>query len=120
MSTILIINDNQTHQNQMVGILRAVHYEVMIAGTSAAGISMTYVHQPDLVICCAGIAKREGEHIFATLLDLQETCDTRLIFLATNVYEEALLTQYSLPCCSAYQLDGSEIIRLIRAELRSY
>jgi len=81
MTTILVIEDEDSLRAEILTILSLENFQVLGAENGQVGLSMTQEKKPDLILCDMMMPELDGLHVLTLLRQNPETATIPFIFL---------------------------------------
>lgn len=84
MTKILVIEDEKLARNNLLKILEAEGFKVIVAENGSVGISLAIAQEPDLIICDILMPDMDGYQVLTALRQESNTALTPFIFLTAK------------------------------------
>lgn len=118
--TILLIEDNTEMAENIAGILRLAHYNVVSANDGRSGVQLAHRHLPDLILCDIMMPDVDGYTVFHILNKDPNTHNIPFIFLTAK--SERNDVRYGMNMGAddymTKPFDGHDLLRLVEVRLK--
>jgi CRP-like cAMP-binding protein len=118
--TILLIEDNLEMTENIRGILKLAHYNVLSATEGKAGIQMAQETHPDLILCDIMMPGIDGYGVFHILHKDPETASIPFVFLTAKTDRQDIRHGMNLGADDymTKPFDGHELLKVVEVRLK--
>lgn len=118
--TILLIEDNQEMAENITGILKLAHYDVIHAQNGKEGVSVAQNQHPDLILCDIMMPELDGYGVLHILNSDAETANIPFIFLTAKAEKNDLRAGMNLGADDyiTKPFDGFDLLKVVEIRLK--
>jgi CRP-like cAMP-binding protein/FixJ family two-component response regulator len=118
--TILLIEDNEEMAENITGILKLAHYNVIRAANGKEGVSLAQNEHPDLILCDIMMPELDGYGVLHILNNDAETANIPFIFLTAKAEKNDLRAGMNLGADDyiTKPFDGFDLLKVVEIRLK--
>ncbi len=117
---ILLIEDNHEMAENIAGILKLAHYQVMSAPEGKTGVQLAQEHHPDLILCDIMMPDLDGYSVFHILHKDPDTAAIPFVFLTAKSDKADIRHGMNLGADDyvTKPFDGHELLKVVEVRLK--
>jgi CRP-like cAMP-binding protein len=118
--TILLIEDNLEMAENIAGILKLAHYNVVSANEGKSGVQLAQEHHPDLILCDIMMPDLDGYSVFHILHKDPATANIPFIFLTAKTDKADIRHGMNLGADDymTKPFDGHDLLKVVEVRLK--